>query len=256
LPTIKKNPFVIDNRVIKDIRYFETKPEDYHGKFDGIIGNIYQNSPDTKYIGQRIARKLNEFGFISGEFDHVYINLSPNIKDNEINVSNVFLDKRIKSFDYGITISEFNNLTEHEKDTKIKEITFKVLNWIYKSDNLKTQLISDVQNLMDKYNRSLTIKYKTKETNLYRIDLNFQIRPNNDTSKLITVFTNKKENNTQQEILDILDYEDLYSLIEKVTLKDGLVVFQPKKNYHAELVAGKYKKPPLKIDFKNIAENK
>ena len=109
---------------------------------------------------------------------------------------------------------------------------------------------------MDKYNRSLTIKYKTKETNLYRIDLNFQIRPNNDTSKLITEFTNKKENNTQQEILDILDYEDLYSLIDKVTLKDGLVVFQPKKNYHAELVAGKYKKPPLKIDFKNIAKNK
>ena len=244
----------MENRIIKDIRYFETKPEDYHGKFDGIIGNIYQNSPDTKYIGQRIARKLNEFGFVAGEFDHIYINLSPKIKENEINVSNVFSEKRSKSFAYGITIGECNNLTEQEKDTKIKEITFKVLNWVYKSDDLKTQLISDVQNLMDKYNRSLTINYKTKETNLYRIDLNFQIRPNNDTSKLITELTTKKENNTQQAILDILDYEDLYSLIDKVTLKDGLVVFQPKKSYHAELVAGKYKKPPLEIDFKNIGK--
>jgi hypothetical protein len=246
----------MDNRVLKDIRYFETKPEGYHGKFDGIIGNIYQNTPDTKYIGQRIARKLNEFGFISGEFDHIYINLSPKIKLNEINVSNIFQDKRIKSFDYGIKISEFNNFTEHEKDTKIKEITFKVLNWVYKSDNLKTQLISDVQNLLDKYNRSLTINYKSKETNLYRIDLKFQIRPNNDKSKLITELTNKKENKTQEAILDILDYEDLYSLIDKITLKDGMVVFQPKKSYHAELVAGKYKKPPLKINFKNIMENK
>jgi hypothetical protein len=246
----------MDNRVLKDIRYFETKPEGYHGKFDGIIGNIYQNTPDTKYIGQRIARKLNEFGFISGEFDHIYINLSPKIKLNEINVSNIFQDKRIKSFDYGIKISEFNNFTEHEKDTKIKEITFKVLNWVYKSDNLKTQLISDVQNLLDKYNRSLTINYKSKETNLYRIDLKFQIRPNNDKSKLITELTNKTENKTQEAILDILDYEDLYSLIDKITLKDGMVVFQPKKSYHAELVAGKYKKPPLKINFKNIMENK
>jgi hypothetical protein len=246
----------MENRIIKDIRYFETKPEDYHGEFDGIIGNIYQNSPDTKYIGQRIARKLNEFKFIAGEFDHIYINLSPKIKENEINVSNVFWEIRIKSFDYGINIAEFNNLTELEKDTKIKEITFKVLNWIYKKDDIKKQLINDVKNLMDKYNRSLTIKYKTKETNHYRIDLNFQIRPNNDTSILITELTNKKENNTQQAILDILDYEDLYSLINKVTVKDGLVVFQPKKSYHAELVAGKYKKPPLGIDFKNVKENK
>ena len=34
----------MENRIIKDIRYLETKPEDYHGEFDGIIGNIYQNS--------------------------------------------------------------------------------------------------------------------------------------------------------------------------------------------------------------------
>uniref|UniRef100_UPI00404AC76E hypothetical protein n=1 Tax=Flavobacterium sp. TaxID=239 RepID=UPI00404AC76E len=246
----------MDNKIIKDIRYFETKPDGYHGKYDGIIGNIYQNSPDTKYIGQRIARKLNEFGFISGEFDHIYINLSPKLKDNEIRESSVFLDKQIKYFDYGFTISVFNSLTEDEKDTKIKEITFKVLNWIYKKDNLKTKLISDVQNLMDKYNRSLTINYKTKETKDYLIDLNFQIRPDNDTSKLITEFTDKKENNTQYSILDILDYEDLYSLIDKVILKDGFVVFQPKKSYHAELVAGKYKKTPLSINIKSMTENK
>ncbi|AMC10248.1 hypothetical protein Lupro_02815 [Lutibacter profundi] len=246
----------MNNRIIKDIRYFETKPDNYHGKFDGIIGNIYQNSPDTNYIGQRIARKLNEFGFISGEFDHIYINLSPKLNDNEIKESSVFLDKQIRYFDYGFTINVFNNLTEHEKDTKIKEITFKVLNWIYKKDNLKTQLISDVQNLMDKYNKSLTINYKTKETNHYRIDLNFQIRPDNATSKLIIEFTDKKENKTQYAISDILDYEDLYSLIDKVTLKDGFVVFQPKKSYHAELVAGKYKKPLLSIDIKSMTENK
>ena len=241
----------MDNRIIKDIRYLETKPEDYHGKFDGILGNIYQNSPDTKYIGQRIARKLNEFGFISGEFDHIYINLSPKLEDNEISESNDFLDKRIKVFVYGFQISVFNNLSDFEKDKKIKEIAFKVLHWIYKSDNLKTQLITNVKNLMDKYNKRLTIKFKTKETKDYRIDLNFQIRPENDKSELIIECFDKKENNTQQVILDILDYEDLYSLIDKIILKDGFIVFQPKKSYHAELVAGKYKKPPLSIAINN-----
>jgi uncharacterized ubiquitin-like protein YukD len=242
----------MDNRIIKDIRYFETKPEDYQGKFDGILGNVYQNSPDTKYIGQRISRKLNEFEFISGEFDHIYINLTPKLEDNEIRESNDFLDKRIKVFDHGFKISAFNNLSDFEKDTKIKEITFKVLHWIYKSDDLKMQMITNVKNLIDKYNRHLTIKFKSKETKNYRIDLNFQIRPENDKSKLIIEYFDKKEKNTRQGILDILDYEDLYSLIDKIALKDGFIVFQPKKSYHAKLVAGKYKKPLLSIAIKNL----
>lgn len=246
----------MDNRIIKDIRYLETKPENYHGKFDGILGNVYQNSRDTKYIGQRISRKLNEFGFISGEFDHIYITLSPKLEDNKISESNVILDKRIKVLDYGFQISEFNNLPDFEKDTKIKEITFKVLYWIYKSDDLKIQLISNVKTLLDKYNKRLKINYKTKETKDYRIDLNFQIRPENDKSELIIDYIDKRENNTHQGVLDILDYEDLYSLIDKITLKDGFILFQPKKSYHAELVAGKYKKPPLSIEIKNMINNK
>lgn len=245
----------MDNRIIKDIRYFEIKPDDYQGKFDGILGNIFHNSPDTIYIGQRIARKLNEFGFISGEFDHIYINLSPKLIENEISESIVFLDKRIKYFNYRILNSVFNNLPDFEKDKKIREITFKVLNWIYKNDDLKTQLIKNVKNLIDTHDKHLVIKLKTKETGHYRIDLSFQIRPDDDKSKLIIEYTDKKENKTQQGILDILDYEDLYSLIDKVTLKDGLIVFQPKKSYHAELVAGKYKNLPLSIEIINMTIN-
>lgn len=246
----------MDNRVLKDIRYFEKKPDDYHDKFDGMIGNIYHNSPDTKYIGQRIARKLNEFGFVSGEYDHIYINLSQKLNDNEINESSIFLDKQIKYYDYGIKASVFNNLTDSEKDAKIKDITFKVLNWIYKNDDLKIQLIKNVMDLADKYDKCLLIKYITKETNQYRIDLSFQIRPNDDKSKLITEYTNKKENKTKQTITDILDYEDLYSLVDKVVIKDGLIIFQPKKSYHAELIAGKYKNQSWNIEIKNMINKK
>lgn len=246
----------MNNRVLKDIRYFEVKPDGYHGKFDGIIGNIYQNSPDSKFIGQRIARKLNEFGFISGEFDHIYINLSQKLNDNYINESPVFLDKQIKYFDYGLKANIFNNLTDFEKDAKIKEITFKVLNWIYKNDDLKIKLIKNVKDLIDKYDKCLLIKYKSKETRQYRIDLSYQIRPLDDKSKLIIEYTDKKENITQQVVLDLLDYEDLFSLVDKVVLTDGLIIFQPKKSYHAELVAGKYKNQSWDIEIKNMTNKK
>jgi hypothetical protein len=57
----------------KDIRYYEIKPKDFTGDFNGIIGNVYQITNGTNSIGQRIARKLNKCEFISGEFDHIYI---------------------------------------------------------------------------------------------------------------------------------------------------------------------------------------
>ena len=244
----------MDSKIIKDIRYYELKPIDYQENYDGHLGNIYHDSPDTKYIGQRIARKLNEFGFISGEFDHIYINLSPILNENEINESDVFLDKRIKYFNCGVTTTVFNNLSEFEKDNKIKDITFNVLHWIYKTDDLKTHLINNVKNLLDKFDKHLSIQYKTHETASYRIDLSFQIRPETDKSKLIIEYINKKENNTLQDILDILDYEDLYSLIDKVSSKNGFIVFQPKKNHHAELVAAKYNSFMTGINLEEMAQ--
>lgn len=233
----------MENRVIKDIRYYENKPENYTGKFDGILGNVYCNSPDTKYIGQRITRKLNELGFISGVFDHIYINFTTRLEEDHISEGDIFFDKQIKFFNYGLIPSSFNGLTEEEREKKIKQITFNVLNWIYKNDIEKIQLIANVKSLTEKFGKQLTIKYKSKETSKYKIDLSFQIRPENDKSKLIIELYNKIENSILQKFIDILDYEDLYSLIGNMTVKDGFIVFQPKKSYLAELVANKY------IDF-------
>ena len=197
---------------------------------------MYYNSPDTKYIGQRIARKLNEFRFISGVFDHIYINLTPRLNENDICENDIFLDKRIKNINYGIKPSLFNKLTEEEKEKTIKQITFTVFHWIYKNDIEKIQLIDYVKNLIDEFGKHLTIKYKTKETSKYKINLSFQIRPENDQSKLIIEYTNKNDNSKLQEFSHILNYEDLYSLIDNMTVKDGRIVFQPKKSYLTELV--------------------
>ncbi len=244
----------MDSRMIKDIRYYEIKPDDYQGKFDGILGNVYKNSPDTKYIGQRIARKLNELGFIAGEFDHIYLNLSTRLKDGEISESDIFHDKRIRQFNYGIKPVEFNKLTDEEKDLKIISVTFQVLQLIYINDDLKIQSINDVKDMIDKYGKRLVIKYKTNETSNYCIDLSFQIRPDNDKSKLIIEYTNKKDNNVLQGTLDLLDHEDLYFLIDNVALKDDSVIFQPKKSYHAELVAKRYNKPLNGIEIKKMTK--
>ncbi|OUD27520.1 hypothetical protein, partial [Flavobacterium sp. FPG59] len=70
----------LTDRIIKDIRYYEEKPKDFVGDFNGIIGNVYKTTEDTNSIGQRIARKLNELELVCGEFDHIYIIFTKNIE--------------------------------------------------------------------------------------------------------------------------------------------------------------------------------
>src|SRR6187549_3129449 len=102
-------------RIIRDIRFYEVRPENYTGRFDGTLGHVYENTPDTKHIGERIARKLNELGFVSGIFDHVYVYLSPILLPNKMQIQETELDERLKSVHYGIKPTVFNCFSESEK---------------------------------------------------------------------------------------------------------------------------------------------
>lgn len=63
------------DKIIKDIRYSESEILNIEGNsHPSNFGKIYIGVLDVVAIGQRIARKLNELKFVSGEFDHIDIN--------------------------------------------------------------------------------------------------------------------------------------------------------------------------------------
>jgi hypothetical protein len=241
------------NRIIKDIRFYELKPKDFNGNFDGIVGKVFQNSKDTNNIGQRIARKLNELEFISGEFDHIYINFSPNMSADEIIVSEKFIDKQIKYIDYGIEPKIFNSLTDFEKDLKVKEITFKALFLLYINDKQKTERISEVENLINKFETEIEIAYKTKETNSYRIEIGYMIKPKNSLSKIVVKYFDKKNNTKSIGTKDLNFYEDIFYLVDKISMKDEVIIFTSKKSTLGEIATEKYEKP-VKIDTKQLRQ--
>jgi hypothetical protein len=236
------------DRIIRDIRFYELRPENYSGQFDGTLGHVYESTPDIKHIGQRIARKLNELNFVSGIFDHVYVYLSPTLPDNEMKLQETELDERLKSVHYGVKPSVFNSLSESAKDKWAKEAAFKILYLLFHSDNLKTKTISEVETLINKYNQEIEIFYKTKETNAYKVDLNYQIKPNGNPSKILLTYLDKKENVKRHGKVDLIHHEDIYSLVDTISVKDNAIILNPKKSNIADLLAEKYK-TPLTIDI-------
>ncbi|WP_282019233.1 hypothetical protein [Salegentibacter mishustinae] len=243
------------DRIIRDIRFYELKPDNYNGQFDGILGNVYKNTSDTKHIGQRIARKLNELNFVSGIFDHVYVYFSPTLPDNEMKIQEKELDVRLKSVHYGIKPFVFNSFSESDKDKWVKETAFKVLNLLFQSDSTKTKIISEVETSIEKYKQEIAIFYKTKETKAYKIDLNYQIKPNGNPSKILLFFFDKKENVKRHGKVDLMHHEDIYWLVDTISVKDNAIILNPKKSSMADFVAEKYK-TPLTIDIDTLEKIK
>ena len=242
------------DRIISDIRYYEAKPKEFIGDFNGIIGNVYKATADTNSIGQRIARKLNELNFVSGEFDHIYINLTENSEIGKVIENEKTLDIRIKNYNFGIKPEIFNSLKELEKDLLVKEITFKTLKHIYKNNSENIEKIIEVENLLNKFDTEIEIAYKIKETNSYKIQIFYMIKPKNSLSKIVVKYLDKKTQTNNFANIDLYFYEDIFYLIDKINVENGKIIFTHNKSIRGEMATEKYKKPTI-IEIDDMKKN-
>ncbi len=115
------------DRILKDIRYFESDKPNISGQSTpSYFGKIFIPTKDTIFIGERIARKLNEFKFSFGEYDHIYLNFTTILKENQFQLSERNIDKTIKYIDYGLDQIKFNALNDSEKDKFIISVTIEI----------------------------------------------------------------------------------------------------------------------------------
>jgi len=236
------------DRIIKDIRYYESNDI---GKIPSYLGKLFHPTKDTNYIGQRIARKLNEFNYSYGEIDHIYINLTTVINENDISISKRNLDKRIKYIDYGLSPKIYNALSDNEKNNLVKLITFRVLKHISTSQNSILSKVEEVEMMMSEADTEIRIHYKIKETNNYKINIDYQINPINASTRAIVEYVDKRDNSKREGFIPLQLYEDIYSLIDTITLKGETLIFNPKKSFIAD-VSNKRYLIPIKIKIFNL----
>ncbi len=233
-------------RILKDIRYYESN-NIAEQRMPQELGCIFKPTEDTNYIGQRIARKLNELKFSLGGYDHIYINLTTELRENQIQISSRNIDPRIKYIDFGVNQLKFNSLTDEKKDEIIKSSTIEILRNISNSDNLI--VVNETARLLSEFDTEIKIHYKTKETNSYKIDIYYQIEPKGSFTKAIIKYKDKKTNSCHNGTFRLQFYDDIYSLIDTITLKGNKIILNPKKSFRADLYNERYKTPiELNID--------
>jgi hypothetical protein len=239
------------DRILKDIRFYESEKQNIAGQsLPNELGEIFIPTKDTNYIGQRIARKLNELKFTYGEFDHIYINLTTILKEGEIIVSNRNIDKRIKYIDFGISSENLNSLSDSEKNNFIKSVTFKVLKQISSGSNL--EVINQTEKLIAEFDTEIKIHLKSKETTSFKIDIYYQIETVSGGTKAVIEYKDKKNNICSSVNYKLQFYEDIYTLMDTIGLTDSTIILKPKKSFTGDISNERYETPiTLKItDFK------
>lgn len=230
------------DRILKDIRFYESEKQNIEGQsMPNELGKIFIRTKDTNYIGQRIARKLNELKFTYGEFDHIYINLTTFLKENEIVVSNRNIDKRIKYIDFGINSENLNSLSDSEKNNFIKSATFKVLKQISSGSNL--ELVNQTEKLISEFDKEIKIHFKSKETTSFKIDIYYQIETLSGGTKAVIEYKDKKNNICSSVNYKLQFYEDIYTLVDTISLTDNTIILKPKKSFTADISNERYETP-------------
>jgi hypothetical protein len=73
------------------------------------------------------------------------------------------------------------------KNQLVKDVTFKSLILFYEKIKKNWKII-EVENLLNKFETEIEIDYKTKETNLYKIEICYQINPKKNFIKIVVKF--------------------------------------------------------------------
>jgi hypothetical protein len=234
------------NRIIKDIRFYESESPTLYPQ---ELGKIFIPTNDTKYIGQRIARKLNELQYNYEEFDHIYINFTTCLNENEMAISERNIDKRIKYLDFGINPKKLNSLSEEEKNRFVVKTTFKLLKHICNAETLN--LVHRAENLISEFGASTEILYKSKETKKFKIDIYYQIGKANSGTKAKIIFKDKISNTCSAYEYQLQFYEDIYFLVDSISLNETVIIFEPQKSAIAELSNKRYN-TPIKLNLSDF----
>lgn len=233
---------MVKPKVIKSINLYESNQPNTSGySLPHDFGKIYISEPSFHFSATRIARKLNEIEFSLGDSDHLYLNFSPLLATDEIEISSRKPESWMLYINIGLDVESFNQLNTNEQEAKIIQLIFESL--LKTSKPAERSKIETCKKEVEKYGKLLKINFKSKETKAYKITASYQIAPEDINSLLIISYFDKKTNEVQIFNQIIRVYEDAYALIKKITVKKNSIEIQAKNSFKAELYSDVYKTP-------------
>ena len=105
------------------------------------------------------------------------------------------------------------------------------------------ELVNQVERLIAEFDTEIKILYKSKETTAYKIDIYYQIASLSGGTQAIIEYENKKDNICFRGVQKLQFYDDIYSLVDTINLRNDRITLKPKKSFTADIHNERYKTP-------------
>jgi hypothetical protein len=233
-------------RLFLDIRYYESDHEnvDYMSLPDGP-GRIFTFPKSISFLGARIARKLREYGFVAGVYDHLYVNFTTMLHEGQYRYSprEVGERNRIKYIDFGLFPARTNRLSMTKKESLVCGLTFDVVRFVARERPARLAVVDRVAAEIGEKGTELEIVHKTKETAAYAVTVSYQIRPNGNPSVGLIEYHDKKTGQRFKAEFKLKDYEDAFALVGSISVSHGVISLKPRSSFKASLYTRRYRLP-------------
>ncbi len=242
-------------RLFLDIRYYESDGENVVGtSLPGGPGCIFSFPTSIHPLGARIARKLREYGFVAGVFDHLYVNFTTVLPEGRCRYSPRQLEGRIKYIDFGLLLEKTNRLSEAEKVSLVCRSTFAMLKCVAGERPMQLALVDRVTADIEEKGSELEIVHKIKETAAYAVTVTYQIRPNGRQSVgLIDYHDKVSGQRLKSEFIKLNHYQDVFALVGSVSVSRGVITLKPRASFRASLYTQAYQ-VPIKIPIAELSD--
>jgi hypothetical protein len=229
----------VKEKKILDIRYYESTPTT-----PVTLGSKYNFSSDIRPVGARIARKLHEYGFSLGTFDHLYIVFTDILPNNQIKVWPQVFEPWFRYVDYYIFPDKINKMSEEEQLQFVIEATFSALSYLAGSEESKRRLINQAWEDIHRYGTELEILHKQKDTPSYSLKVSYQIQPKGQKSLgWLSYVDKRKQRSGKIPFIELENYQDIFFLVSSMSVSKGYVNLKPRDSFKAEIHNEKYDVP-------------
>lgn len=236
---------MVGKKLILDIRYFESDKENVDGSsLPSYVGKIFPFSKSVHSLGARIARKLRELGFLTGEFDHLYINYTTTLRETAFQLSQRIPDLRIRYVDYGASPASVRAMDDTQREAFVATSTFEILASLFGDDPKQEVLLMRVRKEMEAFGSDLEIIHKVKDTSTYRIIVSYQIRPHGIPSIGLIEYHDKKTGVAgKKPFIELKFYGDVFSLVGSIAVTKGIITLKARSSFKASLYTNRYQIP-------------
>lgn len=213
---------------IKDIRIYRSEVENIDGNpHPGAFSNR-----ELHIIAHRIVMKLREYEFTLGDFNHLYINLTACLAENETAPARRSIDKIHKWYRYydaGISRELFDTLETPRCIQAVVDILERVLQKYFTSPQFDAEFIHSCVSEAVAQGEKMLMRFKEKKSAKNKAVIYLRLLDNGRYFPLLRVFDKEDDLIFEKDLPETNELE----AYGEIRLSEKKITINPRKNYNA-----------------------